>query len=110
MEAMYGWRNDFPKFPEMSRNGKAGLSRCSRAPFRVRERAVGRERQPGRCIEFRNQYVSNAMIDGLIGGKLYGKAAQRVGQSGKPFVTAKVRTPAGDGDALFVNVITLSSA
>lgn len=45
------------------------------------------------------------MIDGLIGGKLYGKPAQRVGQSGKPFVTAKVRTPTADGDALFVNVI-----
>lgn len=45
------------------------------------------------------------MIDGLIGGKLYGKPAQRVGQSGKPFVTAKVRTPTAEGDALFVNVI-----
>jgi hypothetical protein len=30
------------------------------------------------------------MIDGLIGGKLYGKPAQRVGQNGKLFVTAKV--------------------
>ncbi|MCX7178894.1 MAG: hypothetical protein NTX56_09030 [Proteobacteria bacterium] len=29
------------------------------------------------------------MIDGLIGGKLYGTPAQRVGQSGKSFVTAK---------------------
>lgn len=45
------------------------------------------------------------MIDGLIGGKLHGKPAQRTGASGKPFVTAKVRTPTADGDALFVNVI-----
>lgn len=50
------------------------------------------------------------MIDGLIGGKLYGTAAQRVGQSGKPFVTAKVRTPTGEGEALFVNVITFSNS
>ena len=48
------------------------------------------------------------MIDGLIGGKLYGTAAQRVGQSGKRFVTAKVRAPTADGEALFVNVITFS--
>ncbi len=48
------------------------------------------------------------MIDGLIGGKLYGKAVQRTGQSGKPFTTAKVRAAAGDADALFINVITFS--
>lgn len=48
------------------------------------------------------------MIDGLIGGKLYGKAAQRVGQSGKRFVTAKVRTPTSNGEALLVNVLTFS--
>jgi len=50
------------------------------------------------------------MIDGLIGGKLHGKPAQRVGQSGKPFVTAKVRTPTASGDALFVNVIAFSDS
>lgn len=50
------------------------------------------------------------MIDGLIGGKLYGKPAQRVGQSGKRFVTAKVRAPANDGEALFVNVIAFSES
>jgi single-stranded DNA-binding protein len=50
------------------------------------------------------------MIDGLIGGKLYGKPAQRMGQSGKAFVTAKVRTPISDGDSLFVNVITFSES
>ncbi|AJZ74807.1 single-stranded DNA-binding protein [Pandoraea apista] len=50
------------------------------------------------------------MIDGLIGGKLYGKAAQRTGQNGHPFVTAKVRATGGDGDgdAIFVNVIAFS--
>ncbi|MDP1610090.1 MAG: single-stranded DNA-binding protein [Sulfuritalea sp.] len=50
------------------------------------------------------------MIDGLIGGKLHGKPAQRVGQSGKAFVTAKVRTPTGNGDTLFVNVIAFSES
>ena len=48
------------------------------------------------------------MIDGLLGGKLYGKAAKRTGQSGKAFTTAKVRTPTTDGDSIFVNVITFS--
>jgi hypothetical protein len=33
------------------------------------------------------------MIDELIGGKLYDNPAQRVGQSGKTFVTAKVGKP-----------------
>jgi single-stranded DNA-binding protein len=50
------------------------------------------------------------MIDGLIGGKLHGAPVERVGQSGKRFVTAKVRTPAGDGEAVFVNVITFSES
>ncbi|CAG4911615.1 single-stranded DNA-binding protein [Paraburkholderia saeva] len=45
------------------------------------------------------------MIDGLIGGKVYGKPAERTGQSGKVFVTAKVRAASGDGESLFVNVI-----
>jgi len=48
------------------------------------------------------------MIDGLIGGKVYGKPVKRTGPSGKPFVTAKVRTPTAAGDPLFVNVITFS--
>jgi single-stranded DNA-binding protein len=48
------------------------------------------------------------MIDGLIAGKLYGKSARRTDKNGKPFVTAKVRAAAGDGEALFVNVITFS--
>ena len=50
------------------------------------------------------------MIDALIGGKLYGKPAQRMGQSGKPFYTAKVRTATTGADALFVNVITFSES
>lgn len=50
------------------------------------------------------------MIDGLIGGKLYGKAAKRTGNSGKVYVTAKVRAAAGDGESLFVNVITFSDS
>lgn len=50
------------------------------------------------------------MIDGLIGGKLFGKAAKRTGQSGKAFTTAKVRTPTADGDSIFVNVITFSES
>lgn len=48
------------------------------------------------------------MIDGLIGGKLYGKPAQRKSSNGKTYYTAKVRTTAGDGDSLFVNVIVFS--
>ena len=50
------------------------------------------------------------MIDGLIGGKLHGAPVERTGQSGKRFVTAKVRTPANDGEAVFVNVITFSES
>ncbi len=48
------------------------------------------------------------MIDGLIGGRLYGTAEERTGKSGKAFVTAKVRAAGGDGETLFVNVITFS--
>jgi hypothetical protein len=48
------------------------------------------------------------MIDGLVSGKLFGTAQSRVGRSGTEFVTAKVRAAAGDGEALFVNVITFS--
>lgn len=48
------------------------------------------------------------MIDGLIGGKLHGKPAQRKSSNGKVFVVAKVRTAVGEGETLFVNVITFS--
>lgn len=50
------------------------------------------------------------MIDGLIAGKMYGTAEQRSGKGGHAFVTAKVRAPFGDGDALFVNVIAFAEA
>jgi hypothetical protein len=50
------------------------------------------------------------MIDGLVGGRVYGKPTQRTGASGKPFVTAKVRAATGDGDSLFVNVIAFSDS
>lgn len=46
------------------------------------------------------------MIDALIAGKLYGTPAQRTGNSGKKFVTCKVRTALAEGESLFVNVIT----
>lgn len=48
------------------------------------------------------------MIDGLIGGKLYGKPEARESRNGNPYVTAKIRAAAGDGDALFVNVIAFA--
>lgn len=49
------------------------------------------------------------MIDGLIGGKVYGKPGERTGQNGTRFVTAKVRAAAGDGESLFVNVIAFNA-
>ena len=45
------------------------------------------------------------MIDALIGGKLHAKPQQRTGQSGKTFVTCKVRVATGGEDAVFVSVI-----
>ena len=50
------------------------------------------------------------MIDGLIAGKLYGTPSIKTGASGKTFVTAKVRAAAGDGESLFVNIITFSES
>jgi single-stranded DNA-binding protein len=50
------------------------------------------------------------VIDGLVAGKIYGAATQRTGQSGKRFVTCKVRAATGDGsEATFINVITFST-
>lgn len=49
------------------------------------------------------------MIDGLIAGKLQGQPTQKTAKSGNPFVTAKVRAHAGDGD-VFVNVIAFSTS
>lgn len=50
------------------------------------------------------------MIDGLIGGKLYGQPTERTSKTGKPFAIAKVRAAAGDGESLFVNVIAFDDA
>ncbi|MBR8256674.1 single-stranded DNA-binding protein [Burkholderia ambifaria] len=50
------------------------------------------------------------MIDGLIAGKMFGKATERTGTTGKSFVTAKVRAATGDGETLFVNVIAFDDA
>jgi hypothetical protein len=50
------------------------------------------------------------MIDALIAGKLYGKPKQMTGKAGKPFATAKVRAAAGEGEALFVNVIAFGAS
>ena len=51
------------------------------------------------------------MIDGLVGGKLYGAPEKRLGKAGKPFAMAKVRATAGDNEtALFVNVIAFDNA
>ena len=51
------------------------------------------------------------MIDGLIGGKLYGAPEKRLGKAGKAFAMAKVRATAGDNDStLFVNVIAFDGA
>ncbi|MFM0263117.1 single-stranded DNA-binding protein [Paraburkholderia sediminicola] len=49
------------------------------------------------------------MIDGLVSGKLYGKPTERVGASGKAFITAKVRAAVRDGESLFVNVIAFDA-
>lgn len=49
------------------------------------------------------------MMEGLIAGKLQGKATERTAKTGKPFALAKVRAAAGDGEALFVNVIAFDA-
>ncbi len=50
------------------------------------------------------------MIDGLIGGKIHGAPVQRMGKNGKPFAVCKVRTTAGDGEAIFINVIAFDDS
>ena len=50
------------------------------------------------------------MIDALIAGKLFGVPQQKTGKSGKPFVVGKVRTAAGDGESIFVNVIAFDGS
>jgi hypothetical protein len=50
------------------------------------------------------------MIEGLVGGRLYGDAQVRAGQNGRQFVTCKVRATTHDGDTIFVNVIAFDEA
>ena len=50
------------------------------------------------------------MIEALITGKLHQRAEERTSKSGKPFVTAKVRTAAGEAESLFVNVVAFSES
>lgn len=45
------------------------------------------------------------MIDALITGKIRGNAVQKMSGGGKPYFTAKVRTPVGDEMDCFANVI-----
>lgn len=47
-------------------------------------------------------------IEALILGKLHQRAEQRTSKTGRPYVTAKARTAASEGDSLFVNVIAFS--
>lgn len=50
------------------------------------------------------------MIEALITGKLHQRAEERTGKTGRQFVTAKVRTAAGEDAALFVNVVAFSES
>lgn len=49
------------------------------------------------------------MIDGLIGGKIYGKPEQRQSKNGKHYTTARVRVPLADGESIFVSAICFDS-
>ena len=49
------------------------------------------------------------MIDALVAGKLYGQPKTMASKAGKLFATAKVRAAAGEGEALFVNVIAFDA-
>lgn len=50
------------------------------------------------------------MIEALITGKLHQQAEERTSKGGKLFVTAKVRTAAGEAESLFVNVVAFSES
>ena len=50
------------------------------------------------------------MIEAIITGKLHQRAEERTSKGGRPFVTAKVRTAAGEADSLFVNVVAFSES
>lgn len=44
-------------------------------------------------------------IEALILGKLHARPESRTSKAGRAFVTAKVRAAAGEGEAVFVNVV-----
>lgn len=48
------------------------------------------------------------MIDGLVAGRLVGRAEMRDGKNATQFAVAKVRASAGDGDPVLVNVIAFA--
>lgn len=48
------------------------------------------------------------MIDALISGRIHGQPVSRTSKNGSQFVTAKVRVPTANGDALFSNAIAFS--
>ena len=50
------------------------------------------------------------MIEGLVLGKLHAPAIERIGSSGKRFVTAKVRAATSDAESTWINVIAFSDA
>jgi protein involved in polysaccharide export with SLBB domain len=54
--------------------------------------------------------IGNLMISGLVAGKLFGPAEQRIDKAGKPFAVAKVLAASGDGETLIVNVIGFEPA
>ena len=49
------------------------------------------------------------MVEALVLGKLHGQPTQKIARTGNPYVTARVRAPAGDSD-VFINVIAFSPA
>ena len=46
------------------------------------------------------------MINAVLNGQLHDLPQKKQTQAGKPYATAKLRTPAHDGSTMFVNVIT----
>ena len=50
------------------------------------------------------------MIDALVSGRVFGDPEQRLGKGNTPFVVAKVRAPANDGETVLVNVIAFDDA
>lgn len=50
------------------------------------------------------------MLDALIAGRLLGTPQARTAKNGRPFVTARVRTPTRDGETLLVNVVAFHAS